>query len=408
MEGSDVEGIIPRHFQLMRAIILGCRGLRSLGVGVLIVALPLALERRGLGTGMIAMVLAAGLAGATVQMLLAPRLSLVLGRRGGLALSTFAMALTVGALATTDNVVMLAIACFVGAVSLQPNISVQAPLEHAALASGCKCPTERSFVFAWYNGISTLALAAGSFFTGLTQLGGPSEQIIVTAAILGFASLAYLARLPVVISPGSDQKEALLTKDDLPLAKCQHRRRILCMTALFAVDSFAGGLCLNSLVIHWLSLTYSLREHVLGPLFAVSGVITTPSLWAAAWMGKHIGLINTMVFTHLPSNVCLILMPLAPSVELVYALILVRAALSQMDVPARESFIMSVVSDEERVACSSCVTAGRALACIAGPPVCAFLWHSCGPGVPLMMAGGLKCAYDLTLLATFRATQAAS
>jgi len=327
-----------------------------------------------------------------------------LGRRGGLAASTLAMALTVSVLTMTDNFFLLSLACFVGAVSLQPNISVQAPLEHAALASSCEGPN-RSFVFAWYNGISTIALAMGSFLTGL-QLGGPREQIITTAFILALASLAYFVRLPIAISPVSEAP--LLTKEDLTLAQCQHRRRILGMTALFAVDSFAGGLCLNSLVIHWLSLTYSLHEKVLGPLFAVSGVITAPSLWVAAWLGERIGLINTMVFTHMPSNICLILMPLAPSVEIVYLLILVRAALSQMDVPARESFIMSVVNAEERVACSSCVTSGRALACIAGPPACAFLWHTCGPGVPLMVAGGLKCAYDLTLLATFRATQAAS
>jgi len=171
---------------------------------------------------------------------------------------------------------------------------------------------------------------------------------------------------------------------------------------------FSGGMIMNSFLVYWLTSQYPMDESVLGALFSVSSLITTPSLWVAAWLGNRIGLVNTMVFTHLPANCGLIVLPFMPNVNGVCAVMVFRAMLSSMDVPARDAFMMNVVDPEERVACSSFISTMRAVSCAAGPLFAALLWDICGAAAPLIIAGILKCIYDISLLVSFRAIDSTS
>lgn len=252
--------------------------------------------------------------------------------------------------------------------------------------------------------MSSLAIAFGQFIVGLPGTGDACFQIRASSLILSATSVAYFFGPRCQdLSPAVDP---LLKCDDLILTQCRHHQRIVGLACLFAVDSFAGGMIMNAVLIHWMVLKFSMSEHMLGMLFAASSVITTPSLWVAAWLGNRIGLINTMVFTHIPSNLVCCALPILPNMESVSLAVLVRGLLSQMDVPARDAFMASVVDPEERVACNSFIASARGMACIAGPPAAALLWATCGPGSPLVVAGILKCMYDLTLFFTFRAVHA--
>jgi len=173
------------------------------------------------------------------------------------------------------------------------------------------------------------------------------------------------------------------------------------MAALFSIDSFAGGFAVQSLVALWLFNKFELSLSVAGLFFFWSGVLSAFSFPIAAWLSKRIGLINTMVFTHIPSSVCLILAAIAPSVEIALALLLVRAALSQMDVPTRSSYVMAVVTPPERPAAASFTSVPRSLAAAASPALAGALFAAGLEAWPLVICGVLKIIYDMLLLRQF-------
>jgi MFS family permease len=176
---------------------------------------------------------------------------------------------------------------------------------------------------------------------------------------------------------------------------------VLTLAALFSLDSFAGGLVIQSLLALWLYSRFGLSLATAGTLFFWFGVLSALSYFAAAWISARIGLVNTMVFTHLPANLCLALAPFAPNLGITLTLLLVRSALSQMDVPTRTSFVMSIVPPEERAAAASVTAVPRSLASALSPMLAGALLTGSGFGWPLVIAGGLKAAYDLLLLLIF-------
>jgi MFS family permease len=174
------------------------------------------------------------------------------------------------------------------------------------------------------------------------------------------------------------------------------------MAVLFSIDSFAGGFAVQSLVALWLFNKFELSLSAAGLFFFWSGVLSAFSFPVAAWLSKRIGLINTMVFTHIPSSVCLILAAIAPSIEIALALLLVRAALSQMDVPTRSSYVMAVVTPPERPAAASFTSVPRSLAAAASPALAGALFAAGFEAWPLVICGVLKIIYDVLLLRQFR------
>lgn len=400
-----------------RLVIFSGRVARSFGIGVLNVALPLSLKDRGLGTSEVFAVLSAGLAGATLQTAVVGQCGCGGRRLALLAVLTGAMAASAAALIVVRDAHLLMLLALLGGLCMQPNIAAQVPLEQASLADSTKNKDERSEVFGWYNGLSSAALSLGSLASGLPIPGAPVDkdevaafaapfQICGVSAVLLVMSTVYAAQaLGEARQESLEGKDGLLPQKDLPLAQCRHARRIVSLASIFAFDAWAGGIALQGVLTYWLATQFNAQESEIGILFAVCSVLGTASYTVAVWLGKRIGLINTMVFTHLPANVTLILTPFMPNIQLVYALFLIRASLSQMDVPARDVFMMSVVGKEERLACSSSVNIVRSLACVLGPLTGAWLWQTYGPAAPLIVCGSVKCAYDLSLLAIFRSMQ---
>ncbi|MDQ3880719.1 MAG: hypothetical protein M3295_06585 [Chloroflexota bacterium] len=174
------------------------------------------------------------------------------------------------------------------------------------------------------------------------------------------------------------------------------------LSALFALDAFAGGFVVNALVAYWFSVRWGLDTASLGVLFFWVGVVTSGSFLAAGWLASRIGLLNTMVVTHLPSNVLLMLVPLAPTAWFAVGLFIARMSISQMDVPTRQSYTMAVVDPDERTATAGITNVARTTAAAVSPALAGWAFSVAALGVPFFVAGALKIAYDLTIFATFR------
>ena len=283
------------------------------------------------------------------------------------------------------------------------DVSIFLPLEHALLAHAVT-DRERTAVFARYSLVGALAGALGALFAGAPELLSRSLAIDLRAlypwmfvlyAILGLAAGAIYRQLP---APAVDARAA-------PGPLTQSRRIVYTLAALFSLDAFGGGFLVQSLLALWLFEKFRLSVAVAGTIFFWTGVLSAFSYLVATRIASRIGLVNTMVFTHLPANVLLLVMPFAPNLGVVIALLLVRSALSQMDVPTRSSYVMAVVTPPERAAAASITSVPRSLASSAAPIFAGYLLGLSSFGWPLIVAGGAKIAYDLLLLATFRAVR---
>jgi predicted MFS family arabinose efflux permease len=212
-------------------------------------------------------------------------------------------------------------------------------------------------------------------------------------AALGLANALLYLRLPP--APAAEQPE-----NRAPLDKS--RRTVLKLTALFSVDAFGGGFAVQSLIALWLFQRFDLSLVTAGSIFFWTGICTALSYPVAAWLAGRIGLVNTMVYTHLPANVFVMLVPFMPTLELAIALLLARSALSSMDIPARSSYVMAVVSPGERAAAAGVTTVARSIAGALSPGIAGWLMTVSAFGWPLVICGALKIGYDLALLAMFR------
>ncbi|MEQ1807975.1 MAG: MFS transporter, partial [Burkholderiaceae bacterium] len=291
----------------------------------------------------------------------------------------------------------LLIVAFVG--TLNPgsgDVSVFLPLEHSRLA-GAASGAARTTLFARYSLLASLSAAFGALAAAvpawLMAHAGLDELAALRCMFIGYAGagaalFVLYRRLPV--APAS-----AAAAPSTPLR--ESRAIVIKLAVLFSVDSFAGGLVVNSLMALWLMQRFGLAPGETGLLFFATGLLAAASMGAAPWVAKRIGLLNTMVFTHIPANVCLVLAALAPNLPLALALLLVRSALSQMDVPTRSAFVMSVVTPAERAAAASLTAVPRSLASALGPSLGGALFASGWLAAPLLASGALKIAYDVTL-----------
>jgi len=215
-------------------------------------------------------------------------------------------------------------------------------------------------------------------------------------ALLGVGSAVVYRKLPV----------ALVAEAEAPAAPLSSSKRTVYMlAALFSLDAFGGGFIVQSLLALWLLQKYQLSIAVAGTIFFWTGVFSALSYLVATRIADRFGLVNTMVFTHLPSSVLLIRIPFGPSLGFALALLLARSALSQMDVPTRSSYVMAVVAPSERAAAASITSVPRSLASAVSPLLAGYLLSVSSFGWPLIVAGGLKIAYDLLLLVNFRSVR---
>jgi MFS family permease len=385
-------------------LLLAARGLRAIGDGFVSLLLPVYLLELGHGAFETGVIATATLAGSALLTIL---VGLYAHRASGRTLligAALLMTLTGIAFATFEDFWPLLLIAFVG--TLNPSsgdVSVFLPLEQAQLAR-IVSDSGRTRLFARYSFVGSIAAAVGALGAGLPEaaadLLGTGLKPALQAAFLLYAGLGGLAlllyrRLPQGVASAAPERAPAKPLD-------RSRGIVLTLAALFSLDAFAGGLVVQSLLALWLFERFGLSLAAAGVIFFWTGVLSSLSYFAAAWIADRIGLINTMVFTHLPANVCLALVPFAPSLSLAIVLLLVRSALSQMDVPTRTSYVMAVVSPEERAAAASVTAVPRSLAAAASPALAGTLLAASGFGWPLVLAGGLKIIYDLLLLLMFR------
>ena len=382
--------------------LLWVRGLRAFGDGYVSLLLPVYLLSLGLTPFQVGVVATGTLLGSGVLTLLvglhAHRFR---SRTLLLAAATLMTATGVGFAAATTFWPLLVIA-IVG--TLNPSsgdVSVFLPLEHAVL-SRVVGDRRRTATFARYSLVGALVGALGALFAGLPEIVAAATHLHVRTAyqlmfllygVLGATSGLIYRRLPATIAVDAEAPAAPLL---------QSKRIVYTLAALFSLDAFAGGFIVQSLLALWMFEKFHLSVAEAGMIFFWTGVFSAFSYLLAARIAGRIGLVNTMVFTHLPSSVLLLLVPFAPTLGWVIALLLARSALSQMDVPTRSSYVMAVVSPGERAAAASITSVPRSLASSVSPLIAGYLLGISSFGWPLIIAGGVKIVYDLLLLANFR------
>ncbi|ARO87441.1 MFS transporter [Nitrosospira lacus] len=390
--GAAIEAVLP--------VLVG-RALRAFADGYVAVLLPAYLLALGFGQLDVGYLSTATLAGSALATLAVGAVGHRWSQRRLLLSAALLMAVTGLSFAGISSFWPLLVIAFVG--TLNPSsgdVSVFLPLEHAHLAQAASGDAS-TVVFARYSLIGSLSAAVGALvagippwlaaWTGLSFLDGLRAMFVLYGLIGGSVWLLYRT-LPTV--------DARTASPPAPLGPS--RGIVLRLAALFSVDAFAGGLVVNSLLTLWLFERFGLSLAQAGAFFFWTGLLSAGSQLAAPAVARKVGLLNTMVFTHIPANVCLIFASLAPSVEVALTLLFVRSALSQMDVPTRTAYVMAVVTPAERTAAASFTAVPRSLASAASPTLAGALLAAGLLSAPLVACGALKIAYDLALLVSFR------
>jgi predicted MFS family arabinose efflux permease len=339
-----------------------------------------------------------------------------LGRRRMLIAGSVLMTFAGAVFALTSNFWLLLLAGTVGVISPSGNeVGPFLSVEHAALAQAV-ASERRTAVFAWHNLAGSVATALGSLCGGtafeLLQRAGLGEAASYRAIVFAYGTAGVLlAVLFLRLSPAAEVQVPVKHSlaEGCPRTRLGlHRSRgvVLRLAALFALDAFGGGFVIQSLMAYWFHIRFGADPATLGAIFFGANLLAAASALAAARVASRIGLVNTMVLTHLPSNVLLILVPLMPTLPLAVAVLLLRFSISQMDVPTRQSYTVAVVSPDERSAASGVANVARSVGAALPPMLATFLMGIPSlAGVPFLLAGGIKILYDLLLYRSFRAVR---
>ena len=391
-------------------LLFATRIVRLFAYGFLSVVLALYLAQVGLSTAQIGAVLTFTLVGDAGISLWITTSADRIGRQRMLFLGAGLMLFAGIVFAATQDFVLLILAAIVGVISPSGNeIGPFLSIEQAAL-SQIVPNDQRTRVFAWYNLVGSFATATGALVGGALaqalQAAGHPPLASYRAIVLVYAALGIV--LAFLFSRLSKNVETLhAARTSLPRTFGLHRSRnvVLKLSALFALDAFAGGFIVQSLVAYWFQIRFGVEPAVLGSIFFAANILAGISALSAARIAARIGLINTMVFTHIPSNILLILVPLMPNLPLAIAVLLARFSISQMDVPTRQSYTMAVVDPDERSAASGVTTIARSVGAAIAPWLSGALLGGPLLSAPFFIAGGLKIVYDLVLYHNFRAAK---
>jgi MFS family permease len=374
------------------------RALRDFGDGFVAILLPVYLTALGLSAFDVGVIATAALLGSALLTLGAGFLTVRYDVRALLLAASALMIASGLAYAAANDYAVLLVVAFVGTINPSGgSTSVFVPLEHTVL-SGAVAPARRTWAFARYSLIGALAGAAGALLAATPDWLAPIGIGTIGAIKIMFGFYAVLGLIGGFAYFGIAPRK----RTESTSALGPSRGIVYKLAALFAIDSFAGGFVVHSLLALWLFQRFDLSLAAAGAFFFWSGVLSAFSFPVAAWIGSRIGLINTMVYTHIPSSLCLIAAAFAPSVQWALGLLLVRAALSQMDVPTRSSYVMAVVTEAERPAAASVTAVPRSLASAISPAIAGALFSAGYQAWPLLLCGGLKIVYDLLLLVAFR------
>ncbi len=392
------------------ALLFATRILRMFGYGFLAVVLVLYLSAIGLSGGQTGLLLALTLLGdAGVSLWLTTHADRI-GRRRVLLVGAILMLLAGLAFVATPMFAVLLVAATIGVISPSGNeVGPFLAVEQASLSQLVPA-RQRTGLFAQYQLAGSFSTAAGTLAGGVvSQLAinagaSPADAyryVIIGYAIVGGALALLFTRVsPRVEVPPADVADQTI-RDRLGL----HRSRgvVLRLSALFALDAFAGGFAIQGFIAFWFQNRYGLDPALLGLILSAANVLAGFSALAAGSLAERFGLVRTMVFTHLPSNILLMLVPLMPSLQLAVVMLLARFAISQMDVPTRQSYTMAIVAPDERSAAAGVTGIARSLGVAASPLFAAPLYASVAlAGLPFIISGGLKVVYDLLLYRNFK------
>ncbi|TFZ00036.1 MFS transporter [Ramlibacter rhizophilus] len=381
---------------------MAAKALRGFGDGFVSLLLPAYLLELGWTAFEVGLVATTTLLGSGLLTLAAGHLAQRWGHRRLLLAATGLMVATGLGVACVSSFWPLLVVAFAG--TLNPSggdTSVFMPVEHALLAQSAQ-DRKRTPAFARYSLVGTLAAAAGALAAALPSFAGERlglaplaamQGMFVLYALLGLATVPLYRGLPGHELPPEGERAPQLGPS---------RRRVYLLAALFSLDAFGGGFVVQSLLALWLYQRFGLALDTAAGIFFWTGVLTAASYVVAARLAERIGLVRTMVYTHLPSSLCLIAMPFCSELVAAIGLLLVRSALSQMDVPTRSSYVMAIVTPAERPAAASLTSVPRSLAAACGPALAGWLLAVSPFGWPLVVGGVLKIVYDLLLLGMFQ------
>ncbi|HEX8908143.1 MAG TPA: MFS transporter [Anaeromyxobacteraceae bacterium] len=408
---NDASQPVTRDVRLLFAT----RAVRLFAYGFLSVVLVLYLAAAGLSEARIGLLLSLTLAGDTAISLYLTTRADRLGRRAMLVVGAVLMIFAGALFAATDRFALLLFAATVGVISPAGNeVGPFLAIEQAALSQAVPAG-RRTQVFAWYTLFGSFATALGSLAGGglasALQRGGAAPLASYRAVVVGYGALGL--GLLLLFTRLSRAVEAPAARRALPserpsflqrsLGLSRARAVVLKLSALFSVDAFAGGFVVQAFVAYWFHRRFGVEPALLGGIFFGANVLAGVSALTASWVARRIGLVRTMVFTHLPSNVLLFLVPLMPDLPLAMAVLFLRFSISQMDVPTRQSFTMAVVEPDERSAAAGVTGIARTVGSSLSPLVAGPLYAVPAlASLPFFIAGGLKSLYDLAFLFTFR------
>ncbi len=375
--------------------------------GLVSVILVLYLVAVGVSAPLVGLLLALTLAGDAVISLWLTTHADHVGRRRVLLIGALLMLGAAVVFVASDMFIVLAVAATIGVIS--PSGSEVGPflaVEQASLTQTIP-DGQRTRVFGWFNLVGSFATATGALVGGgVAQLlinGGLEPTAAYRAVIIGYGALGLaLAAMFALVSPAIEVRPPTDVSIARRLGLHRSQRTVARLSALFALDAFGGGLVVQSLIAFWFSVRFGSDPAFIGGVLFAANILAGLSALAAASIAKRIGLIRTMVFTHLPSNVLLMLIPFMPTVELAVIVLLVRFSISQMDVPTRQSYTMAVVDPDERSAAAGVTGIARSVGAATSQLIAAPLYASGFASLPFVLGGGLKIVYDLLLYRSFR------
>lgn len=392
-------------------LLFATRALRLFAYGLFSVVLVLHLSAAGLSEARIGLLLSLTLAGDTVVSLWVTSRADRAGRREMLQLGAALLCAAGLIFALAGGFWPLLLGATIGIISpagneVGPFLAVEQAALSQALPDGA-----RTRAFAWWALVGSLATALGALAGGALAAGlqrrGAAPLAAYRAVALCYAALGALLFLlftrlsPAAEAPARGQGRPAFLAPGLGLGRS--RGVVARLAGLFALDAFAGGFIVQSFLAYWFHRRFGMDEARLGALFFGANVLAGLSAPAAGWLAQRFGLVNTMVFTHLPSNVLILLVPLMPSQATAVGVLLLRFCISQMDVPTRQSYTMAVVEPEERSATAGLTAVARTVGASLAPLAAGPLYASAAlAGVPFFLCGGLKIAYDLALWRAFR------
>jgi MFS family permease len=390
-------------------LLLSARILRTFGYGFLSVVIAIYLRFLGFDDVQIGLLLGSTLVNSVIFTIFASFYADRIGRRNVLVIYASLMCISGLIFTFTDNYFLLVLAAFIGTINVTGSeTGAFLTIEQAILPQTIRDKKKMNTIFALYNMVGTFAMSAGIILSGLPSL--LQEQYFAMDHVDSFKILFMMYSILglvvmiiyLMISKDIEIKPNLNNSVRQTLSP-RSKKIVGKLSALFAVDSFAGGFVIQSVVSLWFFTRFGADLIILSYVFSAAGILTAFSYIVAAKIADRIGLVNTMVFTHIPSNILLILVAFAPTLQFAIILYLIRMGLSQMDVPTRQSYIVSIVNEDERIAASGLTNVSRNIAQTVSPSIIGYIFQSfLALSGPFVLGGLIKIVYDLALYLNFR------